>query len=92
MVTLKTLQGLKEKADEINLLLLSPSVDLWRLRELALSEGGLVNGTFSSGFLFDRRLCHDLPMLLDGEERNLPSLLLLSIAACVLIHLSRIYF
>ena len=45
MVTLKTLQGLKEKADEINLLLLSPSVDLWRLRELALSEGGLVNGT-----------------------------------------------
>ena len=35
---------LKEKADEINLVLLEPNVDLWRLRELALSEGGLVNG------------------------------------------------
>jgi hypothetical protein len=34
------------KAEEINLILLQPEVDLWRLRELALSEGGLVNGTF----------------------------------------------
>lgn len=32
------------KAEEINLILLQPEVDLWRLRELALSEGGLVNG------------------------------------------------
>jgi hypothetical protein len=32
------------KAEEINLVLLQPEVDLWRLRELALSEGGLVNG------------------------------------------------
>ena len=51
MVTLQTLQGLKEKADEINLLLLQPTVDLWRLRELALSEGGLVNGTFFRSLL-----------------------------------------
>jgi hypothetical protein len=34
-----------KKAEEINLVLLQPEVDLWRLRELALSEGGLVNGT-----------------------------------------------
>jgi hypothetical protein len=35
---------LQEKAEEINLVLLQPDVDLWKLRELALSEGGLVNG------------------------------------------------
>jgi hypothetical protein len=36
------------KAEEINLILLQPEVDLWRLRELALSEGGLVNGEFEA--------------------------------------------
>ena len=35
---------LQAKAEEINLVLLQPDVDLWKLRELALSEGGLVNG------------------------------------------------
>jgi len=35
---------MREKAEEINLVLLEPDVDLWRLRELALTEGGLVNG------------------------------------------------
>lgn len=35
---------LREKAEEINLVLLEPDVDLWKLRELALSDGGLVNG------------------------------------------------
>jgi hypothetical protein len=39
-----TYRNLQEKADEINLELLQPDVDLWKLRELALSEGGLVNG------------------------------------------------
>ena len=48
MDKIQSLQGLKEKAEEINLVLLQPSVDLWRLRELALSEGGLVNGTLMS--------------------------------------------
>jgi hypothetical protein len=33
------------KADEINMVLLEPDVDLWKLRELALTEGGLLNGT-----------------------------------------------
>ena len=35
---------LKGKAEEIYLLLSEPDVDLWKLRELALTEGGLVNG------------------------------------------------
>jgi hypothetical protein len=38
---------MREKAEEINLVLLAPDVDLWKLRELALSEGGLVNGKMS---------------------------------------------
>jgi hypothetical protein len=36
---------LDAKAEEINLVLSEPDVDLWKLRGLALSEGGLVNGT-----------------------------------------------
>jgi hypothetical protein len=32
------------KEEEISLVLSEPDVDLWRLRELALSEGGLING------------------------------------------------
>ena len=35
------------KAEEINLVLSEPDVNLWKLRELALSEGGLVNGASS---------------------------------------------
>jgi hypothetical protein len=34
-----------DKAQEIEQILNEEEVDLWRLRELALSEGGLVNGT-----------------------------------------------
>jgi len=33
------------KEEEISLVLSEPDVDLWRLRELALSEGGLINDT-----------------------------------------------
>jgi hypothetical protein len=36
------------KAEQINLVLSEPDVDLWKLRELALTEGGLVNGEFIS--------------------------------------------
>eukprot|EP00934_Nitzschia_sp_Nitz4_P001422 Nitzschia sp. Nitz4//scaffold186_size43309//9188//11810//NITZ4_007316-RA/size43309-augustus-gene-0.16-mRNA-1//-1//CDS//3329539755//1422//frame0 len=36
---------LQKKAEEINLVLLQPTVDLWKLREFALTEGGLVNDT-----------------------------------------------
>lgn len=32
------------KAEEIRRILSEPVVDLWKLRELALTEGGLVNG------------------------------------------------
>jgi hypothetical protein len=32
------------KAEEIGRILSEPEVDLWKLREFALSEGGLVNG------------------------------------------------
>jgi hypothetical protein len=32
------------KADEIGRVLSEPMVDLWKLRQLALTEGGLVNG------------------------------------------------
>jgi hypothetical protein len=35
---------LTEKAQEIERVLSGPEIDLWKLRELALSEGGLVNG------------------------------------------------
>jgi hypothetical protein len=38
---------LDAKAEQINLVLSEPDVDLWKLRELALSEGGLVNGMCS---------------------------------------------
>jgi hypothetical protein len=34
-----------EKRQEIELLLGHADVDLWKLRELCLSEGGLLNGT-----------------------------------------------
>jgi hypothetical protein len=40
-----TMAFLDEMAQEIEALLNNEVVDLWRLRELALSEGGLVNGT-----------------------------------------------
>lgn len=39
-----TMAELKAKAEEIYLVLSEPDVDLWKLRELALTEGGLVNG------------------------------------------------
>ena len=35
---------LKTKAEEIELLLSEPEIDLWKLRKLALTPGGLVNG------------------------------------------------
>jgi hypothetical protein len=44
MVSSVSIRTLQEKAEEINLVLLQPNVDLWKLRELALTEGGLVNG------------------------------------------------
>jgi hypothetical protein len=34
----------RAKAEEINLVLSEPDVNLWKLRELALTDGGLVNG------------------------------------------------
>lgn len=37
---------LEAKAQEINLLLAEPEIDLWKLREYALSDGGLVNGMY----------------------------------------------
>ena len=39
---------MKAKANEIHLVLSEPDVNLWKLRELALTEGGLVNGMCSS--------------------------------------------
>ena len=32
------------KAEEIHRVLSAPSIDVWKLRELALTEGGLVDG------------------------------------------------
>ena len=49
MLILKdTSPHLEEKAAEITQVLSNPKVDLWKLRELALSEGGLVNGKLLS--------------------------------------------
>ena len=39
--------SLEDKAREINLVLSQPTVDLWKLRELCLTEGGLVHGKLS---------------------------------------------
>jgi hypothetical protein len=36
---------LEAKKAEINLVLSEPDVDLWKLRELCLTEGGLVDGS-----------------------------------------------
>lgn len=36
---------LASKAEEINQVLSEAEIDLWKLRELALSDGGLVDGT-----------------------------------------------
>lgn len=41
--------SLVDKAKEINLVLSEPEVNLWKLRELALSDGGLVTGTPQDG-------------------------------------------
>ena len=49
---------LKEKAEEIDQLLKESPVDLWKLRELALSEGGLVNGKHTAYLLAIERLVH----------------------------------
>jgi len=38
------------KAELIQQVLSEPEVDLWKLRELALSEGGLVNDTLRRRF------------------------------------------
>lgn len=38
-------RNLQEKAEAINWVLLQPTVDLWKLREFALTDGGLVNDT-----------------------------------------------
>ena len=37
-------RDLQDKAEAINWVLLQPTVDLWKLREFALTDGGLVNG------------------------------------------------
>jgi hypothetical protein len=39
---------MEAKAEEIRRILSEPVVDLWKLRELSLTEGGLVNGVLSS--------------------------------------------
>ncbi len=39
-----TLITMTAKTEEIRRILSEPVVDLWKLRELALTEGGLVNG------------------------------------------------
>jgi len=35
------------KAEEIRKTLSEPTINLWKLRDLAISDGGLVNGAFS---------------------------------------------
>ena len=41
-------RDLQEKAQFIHLVLMEPKVDLWKLRALAISEGGLVNGKYTN--------------------------------------------
>jgi hypothetical protein len=42
---------LEQKIQELNDILSQPEIDLWALRELCLSDGGLVNGT-CQGMIF----------------------------------------
>ena len=42
---------MSNKAEEIRRILSEPVVDLWKLRELALTEGGLVNSALSQTVL-----------------------------------------
>lgn len=44
MAVMSSSERLASKTQEIRRVLSEPTVDLWRLRELALSDGGLVNG------------------------------------------------
>jgi hypothetical protein len=44
MAALYRYPALDNKVKEIELVLNEPQVNIWRLRELALSEGGFVNG------------------------------------------------
>ena len=44
MTAMSSSERLAAKTQEIRRVLSEPTVDLWRLRELALSDGGLVNG------------------------------------------------
>ena len=44
-LVLGAMADLEAKKAEINLVLSAPDVDLWKLRELCLTEGGLVDGT-----------------------------------------------
>jgi len=56
--------ALAAKAQQIKLVLCEPDVDLWRLRELALSDGGLVNDTIR------KRAWPKLVGLYDFYEQN----------------------
>ena len=49
------------KEEEILRLLNAPVVDLWKLREYALSTGGLVNGKFFLSIFQMMVLCHHSP-------------------------------
>lgn len=40
-----------QKLNEINAILSQPEIDLWALRELCLTEGGLINGKLHNDIL-----------------------------------------
>ena len=42
--TIASFSSLEDKKRRLESVLAQPSIDLWELRDLALSEGGLVNG------------------------------------------------
>jgi hypothetical protein len=41
----ETAKRMEEKSRQILAVLNSPEIDLWKLRGLAITEGGLINGT-----------------------------------------------
>ena len=55
---------LAAKKEEIGLVLSAPEVDLWKLRELCLTEGGLVEGKFLAVWLLQSSGCiaHIFPL------------------------------
>mmetsp|Transcript_4284 Transcript_4284/g.9504 ORF Transcript_4284/g.9504 Transcript_4284/m.9504 type:complete len:822 (+) Transcript_4284:273-2738(+) len=74
MAVMSSSERLASKTQEIRRVLSEPTVDLWRLRELALSDGGLVNDSLRK-LAWPKLVGADVDGILNcrGEALDLPS-------------------